>query len=82
MDKPFDVWLHHDIYDRAMKDAITITDDATSENIEQIFHEYFNDIELLPRKLEVQNTELWPVCCTIYQVSIFIHVYNSNWYII
>ena len=59
-----------------MKDAITITDNPTSENIEQIFHEYFNDIELLPRKLKVKNTELWPVCCEIFQVSI-LFMYNS-----
>ena len=53
-----------------MKAVITITDDATSEDIEQEFHEYFNDIELLPRKLKKKNTELWPVCCKIFQVNI------------
>ena len=57
-----------------MKDAITITDDPTSQNTEQEFHEYFNDIELLPRKLKKKNTELWPVCCKIFQVNFLIHV--------
>ena len=54
-----------------MKDTITITEDPTSEDIEQKFHEYFTNIEQLPRKLEVKNkTKLWPVCCEIFQVSI------------
>ena len=53
-----------------MKDTITITEDPTSEDIEQKFHEYFSNIHLLPRKLEVKNTELWPICCEIFQVNI------------
>ena len=44
--------------------------DLTSEYIEQKFHEYFNNIEQLPRKLKKKNTELWPVCCEIFQVNI------------
>ena len=44
--------------------------DTASEDIEQKFHEYFTNIEQLPRKLKKKNTELWPVCCEIFQVSI------------
>ena len=56
----------------AINAVITINDNPTSENIVQKFQEYFNDIELLPGKLKVKNTELWPVCCEIFQVSILL----------
>ena len=54
---------------RSTDDIIPITGDITPDNIKQKFQVYFNNIRLL-------NTELWPICCKVFQVSLIFLSFN------